>query len=167
MKIELKKINHSKSLSEETPAYSAQVYVDGVHVCDVSNHGTGGPDMQRPARGTDHKDLAALDAKIKATYPKQTYDFGDGKKGEYETDLELLCHLLLDRADLEKTVRRDLSKKVMFVKPADGKLYGVKLTHPSHRDAAIKAVKERHGIAKTVNEMTLDEAVKVYESATA
>ena len=101
MKIELKKINHSKSLSEETPAYSAQVYVDGVHVCDVSNHGTGGPDMQRPARGTDHKDLAALDAKIKATYPKQTYDFGDGKKGEYETDLELLCHLLLDRADLD------------------------------------------------------------------
>lgn len=166
MKIELKKISYAKSLSEETPAYSAQVWVDDVYVCDVSNHGTGGPDMQSPARGTDHKDLAALDAAIKATYPKQSFMSGD-EKHEYETDLELLCHLLLDRADLEKTVRRDLSKKVMFVKPADGKLYGVKLTHPSHRDAAIKAVKERHGIAKTVNEMTLDEAVKVYESASA
>ncbi len=40
-KIELKKIKYSESLSEETPAYTATAYVDGVRFAEVSNHGTG------------------------------------------------------------------------------------------------------------------------------
>lgn len=51
-KIELRKAKESKSLSEETPAYTAEVWVDGTHFCDVSNHGQGGPDMQHPPRAS-------------------------------------------------------------------------------------------------------------------
>lgn len=165
--IALKKVSHSKTLSEETPAYSAQVWVDGAHFCDVTNHGTGGPDDQHPPRGTAPNDpsfrdaLKALDARIGATFPK----FGLDGEGDFVRDLETVCHELLDRAALEKEVKRDLSKKVMFVKPTDGQVYGVKLAHPSHRDQMIAAVKKKHGIAATLNELPLDAAVRAYEKA--
>lgn len=163
--IELRKISHHKRLSEETPAYTAQLWVDGVHFADVSNHGTGGCDDQRPMNGKTDDDLRALNERIKATYPKQVYDFGDGQKGEYETELELLCHLALGRADLEKMIRRDLSKKVMFVNPKDGKLYGVKVLNPGNKGDVATLIKKRHGVARVVNEMTMDEAVAIYEQA--
>ena len=82
MKIELRSITLSKALSEETPAYTGKVFVDGVHICNVSNHGHGGCDMQYPAKGKTSADIDALNATIKATYPKRTYDFGGGSKGE-------------------------------------------------------------------------------------
>lgn len=43
MKIELKNIHVSEHLSDETNAFTAGVYIDGIHAGDASNHGTGGP----------------------------------------------------------------------------------------------------------------------------
>lgn len=42
MKIEVKKIKHARSLSEETNAFTAQLYVDGEHIADCKNSGKGG-----------------------------------------------------------------------------------------------------------------------------
>jgi len=42
LKIELKKIKHSPSLSEETNAYTADIYVDGKSIAYVKNSGHGG-----------------------------------------------------------------------------------------------------------------------------
>jgi hypothetical protein len=42
MKIEVKKIKHARSLSEETNAFTAALYVDGEHVADCKNSGQGG-----------------------------------------------------------------------------------------------------------------------------
>lgn len=163
--IELRRISHNKRLSEETPAYTADLYVDGVLFSHVGNHGHGGPDDQRPAKGKTYADIAALEALVEATFPKRTYDFGDGKKGEFAASIESICAQLLDRADLEKMIRRDISRKVMFIKPDDGKLYGIKVLNPGNKPAVIELVKKRHGVARTVNEMTMDEAVAVYERA--
>lgn len=43
MKIELKNIKHSPSLSEETEAFTANLYIDGVLAGSASNRGHGGP----------------------------------------------------------------------------------------------------------------------------
>lgn len=43
MVVTLRKIKHSPSLSEETNAFTAEMYWDGVKVGFTSNHGTGGP----------------------------------------------------------------------------------------------------------------------------
>lgn len=48
MKIELKKVSYSKALSEETPAYAGEVWVDGKKRGTVRNQGHGGPDMIWP-----------------------------------------------------------------------------------------------------------------------
>lgn len=160
----LKKISHDKRLSEETPAYTAQVWADGVHVCDVSNHGQGGPDMQYPAKGKTQADIDALNARIKATYPKNPLTGSTGEDLTYDTDLELACHLELERVGIEKTVKRDLNTKIMFVKPADGFLYGVskKGVPPQQVAKLIEIIKQKHGCTKVLNEMTLAEAVEVY-----
>jgi len=168
--IELRKIQLAKNLSEETPAYTAQLWVDGKHFCDVQNQGHGGCDMYHAVKGVQKNvwdEVAALDARIKATYPKIDVSdiYRDGQKHEMDESVETICHGLVWDSDLVKTVKRDLSKKVMWVSPKDGKIYQIKLDHPSHREPAIAAVKSKHGVAKTLNEMTIDEAVAAYKSA--
>lgn len=43
--IELRKIKHSPSLSEETNAFTADIYLDGRKVGDARNQGTGGSNI--------------------------------------------------------------------------------------------------------------------------
>lgn len=161
MRFELRKVHLSKQLSEETPAYTAQVWVDNVHVCDVKNDGHGGCDYQYPAKGKTHADINALNAKIKATYPKQTYTM-NGEEHSYDTDLEHLCQEELFRLDLMKMFKRDLSRKLMFVK-ADGKLYQINVSKVSY-DRRCKLIDDlRNAGHKVLNEMTINEAAKIYE----
>ena len=47
MKVELKKLKHHKGLSEETRAFSAEVYIDGKHAGYTSNRGHGEANMTR------------------------------------------------------------------------------------------------------------------------
>ena len=130
MKLELRKVSWSKALSEETPAYSAQVWIDGKYFCDVSNHGTGGCDCQYPPKGMTNPDfqplLAAMNARIKAEFPAETFKAG-GDDFTMEQSLESLCQKELYRGDLIKSVKRDLSKKVVFTKPGKKGIWTVKI----------------------------------------
>jgi hypothetical protein len=173
MKLELRKVSWSKALSEETPAYSAQVWIDGRHFCDVSNHGTGGCDSQHPPKGTTgaafYPALQAMEARIKAEFPPETVDVsgGAGRTFTMEQSLESLCQKELYRLDLAKSVKRDLAKKIMFVKPGKKGIWTVKIPNEEQRAQLIGIVKTTHKIEKTLNEMTLDEAVAVYEQQAA
>lgn len=67
--IELRSIDLHVGLSEETPAYTAKIHVDGEHFADVSNRGHGGCDMQYAPRGKEsgfHDRLEKLKARIEA-----------------------------------------------------------------------------------------------------
>lgn len=168
MKIELKKISYSKSLSEETNAYTAQVWVDDVHVCDVSNHGQGGCDEQHPAKGKTHKDVAALNDAIKAERGKEKTEFThDGKPFYIDVDLEHVCGDLLEKHLVEKTLRRDLTNKILFQKPGKPGIYEVKKPKGpvDQTPKLIAIIKEKHQCATTLNEMPFDEALKIYRAA--
>ncbi len=54
---ELKKVSHSPSLSEETNAFTADVYMNGVLLCHTRNDGHGGCNMDHPAKGRTMKDI--------------------------------------------------------------------------------------------------------------
>lgn len=166
--IELRKAKYLKSLSEETPAYTAQVWIDGEHFCDVSNHGHGGCDEQHAPRGKEtgfYQRLVDLEALIKATYPVETVEVAPGRMFDMQPSLETICQTLLFDGLLAKDVQRDLSKKVMFVKPSDGKIYGVKIGNPADRERLIAVVKQTHKVERTLNEMPIEEAVKAYKAA--
>jgi hypothetical protein len=168
-KIELRKISYSASLSEETNAYTAQVWVDGVHVCDVSNHGTGGPDEQHPARGKTYADVQALNDYCKATYPKETYNFGGDAKGEYEVDLEHLCGQLLTAHLIERDLRRSLKAKVLFTKKGTEGVYQISLKKvaPAQYPQFFKIIREKNNADLILNEMPFDQALDVFKRTAA
>lgn len=59
--MELRKIKHFNELSQETMAFSAQLWVDGKHIADVSNNGEGGPNNIYPAKGYTWDDIRQYD----------------------------------------------------------------------------------------------------------
>lgn len=164
LKVELKKIKLLKSLSEETPAYTADLYVDGELIAHLSNHGHGGCDYCHAPKGKDmnwcNDKYLKADAEVKATFPKHTYKAGN-EVHTMDESLEVLCHGLVWDDDLVKTVKRDLSKKVMFTK-TDGKIYQITAGKDAVRLIAI--VKAKPDTAKVLNELSIDEAVAIYKA---
>ncbi len=69
MKVELRKVKYSAALSEETAAFTADVYVDGKKVGTASNHGTGG---SNDIHWTDRAAGGAFAAYLK-TLPPETF----------------------------------------------------------------------------------------------
>lgn len=172
-KIELKKARELKSLSEETPAYTAQLWVDGKHFANVSNSGHGGPDMVEPVSGPRNDEKfwdawKALDALVAETFP--VIDVSDmyGKPAGSETmtqSLELLCHTLLGEAEMAATLKRALARQILFVKSSGGGLYTIaKKKGPEAQIVA--ALKSRDAGTRILNEMPFAEALQIYSTAT-
>lgn len=172
--VELRKVSHSKSLSEETPAYTAQVWVDGKHFCDVSNHGQGGSDMQCPPKGQTNfafnPAMVALDERIAATFPVRTYgdlmDKETGKPMEFRDNLESVCHQLVDDISVAKDLQRLLKRTVVYFDPAKkaimsfkGKPVGVQRAH------MITETIRKNPDAKVLNNLPFDEALSIYKEA--
>lgn len=81
MKIELKKIKVFNSLSEETTAFTADVYVDGVKCAYARNDGRGG--CTNYNRYENKMELLRHAEAFCKTLPSKKYDFG-----EFEMNLE-------------------------------------------------------------------------------
>lgn len=103
LNIELRKISLSKSLSEETPAYTADLYLDGRKVAELSNHGHGGCDMVRWTCMVGSGRVTAYFASL----PPETH-----QGYELQPDLEMWAHGVVWDMDLLKTIKRSLAKKV-------------------------------------------------------
>jgi len=104
MVVTLRKIKHSPSLSEETNAFTAEVYWDGVKVGFASNHGTGGPN---DVDFIDPANRARWNAFIQAQ-PPVPCEWGDGTPLKMSEDL--FIGELVD-ADLKAKDEAKLEKK--------------------------------------------------------
>lgn len=115
--IELKSIKLMKTLSEETPCYTAVLHVDGKKFADVSNRGHGGCDS---VHGPSNDELKALDQLVAATFPK--LDMSDYGRADIDTSLETVCHELVWEWDALNSVTRLVKTKLAFFKelPAEG-----------------------------------------------
>jgi hypothetical protein len=150
--IELKNIKHMPSLSEETDAYSATIYVDGKKFAEVSNHGHGGSDDYHSIDG-GWDGLKALNDRIKATFPMITSKhFKDG----LEPDLELICGDLLGDWMSAKHWKRKLTSSVLGID--EGKVWAWKAKPTPEM---IKVIKEKNPKAHILNELPQLEALKL------
>ena len=118
MKIEIKNLKVAEFLSEETLAYSATIYVDGIRAFDASNQGQGGPDRYYQF-GTITE--SEVDAWVKANNVPIKF-----RDQELEYDLELLVGDLIARQQAEKKLKKLLKTKL--VEHANGELYTYKAT---------------------------------------
>lgn len=153
-KIELKKVKVAASLSEETVAYTADVYVDGKLFAHASNHGHGGPDLFHPAKGFGVSDVVALEKLVKETYPKTEF-FGK----LLDESLEAICQGLAEQDRLKTNFRSKLSKH--FVMEDGGKIYQAKKAKGREVEHLAK-LKAAHPRARILNEMPFDAAWDVY-----
>lgn len=90
MKIELKNIKYAEYLSEETNAFTADVYVNGKRLLYAKNDGRGGSTFYHLHSGADAILLEEAEAYCKAL-PSEKSEFGDLKM-----DLEFKIDLLVD-----------------------------------------------------------------------
>lgn len=149
--IELKGIDIHLKLSDETPAYTAKLIVDGKYIADLENQGHGGCDMIHPVESFDFHEL---EARIAATYPRLWLE----DKLPIEETLECLCHgLVWDHVD-RRNLRSTLSRKVMVLR--DGKLFTVS---GKKSDAMIADLKAQMPSATILNCLKFDEAWKLYK----
>lgn len=107
MLVELRKVKYSASLSEETNAFTADLYFDGKKVGYASNHGTGGPNDVHISNPADEARFRAFIA----AQPPEPCDFGDGKPLTMDEDLFIgklvEDHLeAMDKVKAEKRVQK-------------------------------------------------------------
>ncbi len=158
-KIELRKVSFNTALSEETSAYSAQVWVDGRHFADVSNHGTGGCDMFHPAKGLTHSELQTLNSEIKETYPKRLSETG----ANYDADLESVCGELLMKHLESHDLKRLLRRTIAFVVPAKKGVLSFKGKHEGvSRAHLVTETLRKYPGAKVLNNLPFDEALALF-----
>lgn len=158
--VELKSISVSIANSQETHCFSANIYVNSKRVGTVQNAGHGGCDLVHITDKTitekmldDHcatvEDLYVSDSQ-RAEYKKLGLD-------DVNFDFESLCCHLVNRYLAKNDLKRKLKRKVMFAN--DKAIYEVKCL-PTEEN--IEIVKTRNGINQVLNELEIDEAVKIF-----
>lgn len=163
-KLELRNISRNEALSEETHCYSAKLFLDGVHIADVGNHGHGGPDHVHARKGHETA-LAKVEAYFKTLPPLPTeYKMPDGSPMELTQDLELWCGTQVDDFIVLKDMRRALKRKVLIQK--DGKIMeyswkGLKEVTPKH----VEHIRAKHPEAVILNSLPEVEALRIYKAA--
>lgn len=143
MKIELKNIKVSEHLSEETNAFTANIYINGTHAGIASNHGTGGPTNYQPVseRG---KQLIREAEDYCSKLPQEHFTHA-GEEYSIEMNLEHFIDNLLEKNLQEKELQKFRYKiekasenGIVFGVPDDSfKILGLKfpvgllLVHPN------------------------------------
>lgn len=112
MKIELKNLKTMPSLSEETTAYTATVWIDGKAAFAASNHGHGGGDDYRPLPGYSGPCERDVSIWLREHMDPMPSSWG-GEPLEY--DLELFVGELIAQQERHKALARLLKKIVVLI----------------------------------------------------
>ena len=135
MNITLKNLKYSPSLSEETNAFTADVYVDGKKEGTASNHGTGGNTDIWP------RELEKRIDEYAKTLPPVVTDMMDPhdktKPFTYAVNSDHIIDELVeaflkakDEARIEKKFKKDIATRILSV-TNDGKLFTTKPFAPT------------------------------------
>ena len=108
MKLEVKKIKHARSLSEETNAFTAELHVDGEHIADCKNSGKGGmtdvyPKFSENKKKLDHyREMVKKAEAFCQTLPKY--------EGNMKMSLDFYIDLEIEKDLNKKEVQRVIKK---------------------------------------------------------
>ncbi|MDJ0390204.1 hypothetical protein QMO56_19005 [Roseomonas sp. E05] len=163
MKIELRKIDYSASLSEETNAFSAEVWIDGKKEGHAQNHGTGGPTDVHP------NTLRARLDEYGKTLPK--VDIGASLGGEPHLivqDAEWIVGQLLDDWILLRDLRKRLKKRVLYVELGQHGIMQTKVLPPEKIAQILGSaeIKAKWRVETWLNSLPEEEALKLFRKHT-
>jgi len=134
MKIELRKLKIAEHMSEETTAFSAEIYVDGKATGYAKNDGRGGCTGYHSNGDEKSRELMKSAEAYCLTLPAQRIDMGSGRKPlVIEMNLENFIDELVEASQSEKEQKK-LEKKmintIMWGQPKGRSYAQVKLPQP-------------------------------------
>ena len=161
MKLEIKNLKICDFRSEETLCFEATLYINGQSRIIVSNGGHGGCDDHRPSKKSIsykemYQDLEDLYAYCKTLPPRQT-DFG-----EVDVCLDILVNELVEKFQITKELKKDLRKRICFVK--DDNYYTLE-EKPTPQMLKVAQGSESLKDYTILNTLPLDDAYSLYKSA--
>lgn len=159
MLIELRKLRIIKALSEETPCYTAEIWIDGALAFHASNRGHGGADDYRQAGAITE---AEVNSWLRANRPQRS-----SHGMTFNPELEDEVATLMDQAEQHALIRRRLRTHIVTIE--DGAVY----TYPLRGRpavviaAAIRAKKPDAEIVNDAGEPGIARAVQLLLTAAA
>jgi len=131
MKIELKKVQFSEHLSEETNAFTANLYVDGYKIGYVRNDGCGGNTNVQPDSGDVWEKFREVEEYCK-TLPPESYTYNN-EVHYFDSNLENVVDGLFEHWLKQKEVKkleRKMKNHLMWGKPNGGSYKSVNYKRP-------------------------------------
>jgi hypothetical protein len=161
--ITLKKLQIANSLSEETLAYTADVYWEGRSLGYIRNDGGGGFSIFHVSSKGTKADYEAAQAFAKT----QTQDLGEGYGIVPFEHLEDYVDYVAGQEGDRQSARRWLARtmKSTIVLLADGKIYTCKAKWEGDTARIEQQLKARHPGAVILNPLSEEEAIAKYLSA--
>ncbi|MDX5983000.1 hypothetical protein [Sphingomonas echinoides] len=153
MLIELHKLRIIKALSEETPCYTAEIWIDGALAFHASNRGHGGADDYRQVSAITE---AEVNSWLRVNRPTRSFH-----GMSFEPDLEHEIARLMDEAEHLGLLRRRKRTNVITIEDGEVYTYPLKGRPAATLIAAIRAKKPDIEIVNETGEAGLARAVRV------
>ncbi|CAH0354500.1 hypothetical protein [Sphingobium sp. CECT 9361] len=153
MLIELRKLRIIKALSEETPCYTAEIWIDGTLAFHASNRGHGGADNYRQVGAITE---AEVNSWLSVNRPTRSFH-----GMSFEPDLENEIARLMDEAEHLGLLRRRRRTNVITIEDGEVYTYPLKGRPAATLIAAIRAKKPDIEIVNETGGAGLARAVRV------
>lgn len=154
--IELKNLDVSKSMSEETWAFTATVYLNGERVATAKNRGRGGQTMLSKYADNRGGSTTFIDGRDKlreavSELPKVESRYHDDG---FELDAEATIHALVGHELHKRKINRHINDGKIVFRTA-GQKEGAEFSYAGHRGnpkAALEAMKDKHDVVEVYND---------------
>ncbi|HAI39502.1 MAG TPA: hypothetical protein DCM40_16035 [Maribacter sp.] len=154
MKLELKNIKYFASGSQETPCYTATLYIDGKKAVYVDNNGHGGCDRHHAVEPFTWKDVE----EVKSYLAKQS--------GDSFEPLDTWCQdKMYDHVE-QKKLKRDMNTKYICVDYDKNQLYAYP-KKVANATVFQKHMEKKHPKDTCLNFLPFDVAWHIFEGVTA
>jgi hypothetical protein len=149
---EIKKVEHLKSMSEETECFSLDLYVDGKKFAHVANRGHGGCHETHPYPPFTYKDIQSVTEDMKKDKFLVDSDFE-----EFDTGVSTMLSLWMSA----KEITRGCKTKALFLVDNEMRNIGYKDKKLAPDQRLFNGVKEKYPDAVILNGMDIAEAAKL------
>ena len=161
MQIELRRVSYSATLSQETSAFTADIWVDGNKAGSAENHGTGGCTNIHP-----HALQQRLDEHGKTLPQVDIGSMSGGAPSLSAQDGEWIVGRLLDDWILLRDLRKRLKSRVLYTRSDKPGIFTTKVLQLGQQTQILGSadIKAKWNVATFLNSLPEAEALALYRA---
>ena len=159
MQIELRRVSYSATLSQETSAFTADIWVDGKKAGTAENHGTGGCTNSHPPALQQR-----LDEHGKTLPQVDIGSMSGGAPSLIAQDGEWIVGRLLDDWILLRDLRKRLKNRVLYTRSDKPGIFTTKVLQPGQKTQILGSadIKAKWNVVTFLNSVLEADALALY-----